>query len=108
MLTMVTHIRKKDLVQAMSGKEKGKTGKVLRVLNKRGRVVVEKLNLVKRHTKANGQSPGGIIEREASIAAAVLLLYCDKCGKGVRTKRRVSEAGIKHRFCRKCDSQLDK
>lgn len=108
MLECISHVKKKDLVQVISGKEKGKTGKVLRVINKKNRVVVEKLNMVKRHTKPTGKAPGGIVEKEASIAASNVLLYCEKCAKGVRTKRTLLETGKKVRVCRKCSAQLDK
>lgn len=104
----VGHVKKKDLVQVMSGKEKGKTGKVLRVLHKTNRVVVEKLNMVKRHTKATGKAPGGIVEKEGALAAAKVLLYCEKCGRGVRTRKKVLESGKKVRECVKCSGQLDK
>lgn len=108
MLLTVTHLKKKDLVQVMSGKEKGKTGKILRINQKKGRVYVEKLNMIKRHTKPTGQAPGGIVEQEGGLAASALLLYCDKCNRGVRTQRKVLENGKKARHCRKCNTQLDK
>ena len=108
MIRTVFHLKKKDLVQVMVGKEKGKTGKILRVIQKKGRVVVEKLNLVKRHTKATGQNAGGIVEKEAPFFAANILLYCEKCGRGVRTMRKVLESGKKVRVCKKCKTQLDK
>jgi len=92
----------------MSGKEKGKTGKILRVIQKKGRVVIEKLNMVKRHKKATGNTPGGIIEQEHPLAGSVVLLFCDKCGRGVRTKRILLEGGKKVRVCRKCDNRIDK
>ncbi len=92
----------------MSGKEKGKTGKILRVIQKKNRVVVEKLNLVKRHTKPTGQNTGGILEKESPIHAANLLLFCDKCGRGRRHGSKVLESGKKVRVCRKCNTQLDK
>lgn len=104
----VTHLKKKDLVQVMSGKEKGKTGKILRINQKKGRVFVEKLNMIKRHTKPTGTAPGGIVEQEGGIAPSNLLLYCDKCSRGVRTQRKALESGKKARFCRKCNTQLDK
>lgn len=104
----VLHLKKKDLVQVMNGKERGKTGKILRVDHKHGRVFVEKLNMVKRHKKPTGQTPGGIIESEGGLAACILLLYCDKCGKGVRTGKKVLESGKKVRVCRKCNTALDK
>lgn len=104
----VTHLKKKDLVQIQVGKEKGKTGKVLRVNHKTGRVTVEKLNLIKRHTKATGKAPGGIVEKESSIASSNVLLYCEKCSKGVRTALKRLENGNAVRTCRKCETQLDK
>ena len=104
----VLHVRKKDLVQVMIGKEKGKTGKILRVNQKKSKVYVEKLNMLKRHTKPTGTKPGGIIEQEGPIFAANVLLFCDKCGRGVRTMRKLLESGAKARFCRKCKTQIDK
>ncbi len=108
MVRNVFHLKKKDLVQVMTGKEKGKTGKILRINQKKGRVYVEKLNLVKRHTKPTGQKPGGIVEAEGGIAASNILLYCDKCGKGVRVSPVVLDGGKKVRACKKCKAQLDK
>jgi large subunit ribosomal protein L24 len=104
----VEHVKKKDLVQVMIGREKGKTGKILRVIHKKGKVVIEKLNIVKRHTKPTGKAPGGIVEKEGPIYACNVLLYCEKCGRGVRTMRKVLETGKKVRVCKKCDTQLDK
>lgn len=104
----ITHVKKKDLVQVMSGKEKGKSGKILRVDQKHGRVYVEKLNIVKRHTKPTGSTPGGIVEQEGGLHGSIVLLFCDKCGKGVRTSKKAVDGGKKARFCRKCNTQLDK
>lgn len=108
MLQSIFHVKKKDLVQVISGKEKGKTGKILRVNHKKGRVVIEKLNMVKRHTKATGKAAAGIVEKESAIPASNVLLYCDKCSKGVRTSRKMLDKGKKVRVCSKCDTQLDK
>lgn len=104
----IMHLRKKDLVQVMVGDERGKTGKILKVNHKANRVLIEKVNLVKRHTKATGKSPGGILEKEAPISAANVLIYCEKCAKGVRTTHKVVDGGKKVRVCRKCEGQLDK
>ena len=103
----VFHVKKNDLVQIIAGSEKGKTGKVLRVLHKKGKVVVEKVNLVKRHKKPNGREAGGIVEMEAPIAASNVLLYADSVGRGVRTQTKV-EGGKKVRVNRKHNVQLDK
>ncbi|NBX69813.1 MAG: 50S ribosomal protein L24 [Proteobacteria bacterium] len=104
----VTHVKKNDLVQVMVGKERGKTGKILRVNQKKGRVLVEKLNMIKRHTKPTQKSAGGIVEAEGLISASNVLLYCDKCSAGVRTARKTLETGKKVRVCRECKTQLDK
>lgn len=108
MLKTVFHVKKNDLVQVIVGKNKGKTGKIMRVVQKRGRVVVEKLNMIKRHKKPAGKQPGGIIDIEAPISASNVLLYCEKCAKGVKTVRKTVKAGKVSRFCRKCETQLDK
>jgi large subunit ribosomal protein L24 len=104
----VFHLRKKDLVQVMRGADKGKTGKILRVNHKNGRITVEKVALVKRHTKPTGKAPGGIVEKESSIASSNLLLYCEKCSKGTRMASKILESGRKVRVCRKCKTQADK
>lgn len=104
----IFHVRKKDTVQVMSGKEKGKTGKVLRVNHKHGKVFVEKINMVKRHTKATQSGPGGITEKEGGLFASVLLVYCDKCARGVRSKTKLLDGGKKARVCVKCNGELDK
>ena len=81
----MAHVRRGDLVVVTKGKDKGKRGKVLRVLG--DRVIVEKINLVKRHTKATQKNPqGGIIEKEGTIAIANVLLFDEKLGRGTRTK----------------------
>ena len=72
MALTITHLKKKDLVQVMTGREKGKTGKVLRVIQKKGRVVIEKLHMKKRHTKPTGKAPGGIVESSAEAILKVL------------------------------------
>ncbi len=102
------HIRKDDLVSVISGKEKGKTGKVLRVLLDEGKVVLEKLNQVKKHLKPSKKNPqGGITNIEMPIAASNVLLVCSKCNKGVRTGKKVVKEK-KIRVCKKCGESLDK
>src|SRR6476646_3736901 len=104
----VFHVKKNDLVQVIAGSEKGKTGKILRVLHKKGKVLVEKVNLVKRHKKATGKEAGGIVEMEAPIAASNVLLYAESVGRGVRTQTKVLDGGKKVRFNQKHNVQLDK
>ena len=104
----ITHVKKNDIVQVISGKDKGKTGKVLRVINKSGKVVVEKINIVKRHKRATGKEAAGIIEKEAPIFASKVLLYADSLRKGVRTSIKALDKGKKVRINLKHNIQLDK
>jgi large subunit ribosomal protein L24 len=101
-------IKKNDKVKVLSGKEKGRQGKVLKVIGEKGAALVERLNFVKRHTRAGraGQQ-GGIIEKEAPIRLSKLMLICPKCSKPTRTGTRVLEGGTKVRFCKKCSEQLE-
>lgn len=99
-------IRKGDMVQIIAGREKGKTGKVLRINPDKSRIVVEKLNLVKRNTKPTQTSPqGGIIEKEAALHYSNVLLFCPKCNSGVRVGRK-DQGDKKIRICKKCGGTL--
>jgi large subunit ribosomal protein L24 len=101
-------IRKNDSVMVISGREKGKTGKVLRVLPEKDSVVIERVNLVKRHSRPRGpQQPGGIVEKEASIPASNIMMMCDKCNAPVRVGHKTLGDGEKIRICRRCGEALD-
>ena len=101
-------IRKNDSVMVIAGKERGKTGKVLRVLLEKDAVIIERTNMVKRHTKPRGpQHPGGIVEKEASIHASNIMIMCDKCNAPVRIGRKTMGDGEKIRICRRCNEALD-
>ena len=103
------HVKKNDMVMIIAGKEKGKSGKVMRVLPEKERVLVENLNKVKRHTRpTRTNAEGGIIEREAPLALSNVQLICKACSKPTRTGIRVLENGTKARFCKKCDEIVDK
>ncbi len=103
------HIKKNDLVMVIAGKEKGKSGRVLRILPEKERVIVEKINFVKRHTRPHGrQRQGGILEKEAPLHLSNVMLLCEKCNKPVRIGYRIIEEGKKVRFCRKCGELFDK
>ena len=105
---MALHVRKNDSVMVIAGKERGKTGKVLRVIPKKSRALIERVNMVKRHTKARGpQLPGGILEKEASIHISNLMLMCDKCNAPVRVGKKILEDGEKVRVCRRCGDHLN-
>ena len=101
-------IRKNDSVMVIAGKERGKTGKVLRVLPDEDAVIIERINIVKRHTKPRGpQQPGGIVEKEASIDVSNIMIMCDKCNAPVRIGRKILADGKKIRICRRCNEALD-
>jgi large subunit ribosomal protein L24 len=103
-----THVRKGETVMVITGKDKNKTGKVMHFLPKKDCVIVEGLNMVKRHVKARGNEPGGIKEKEAAIHISNVMPYCAKCSKPVRVKKMVLENGDKQRLCAKCGSSLEK
>ena len=102
------HIRKSDSVMVVTGRERGKTGKVLRVMPDRDAAIIERVNLVKRHAKARGpQQPGGIVEKEAPIRLSNIMLMCDKCNAPVRVGRKVMGDDEKARVCRRCGDPID-
>ena len=95
------------MVMVVTGRDRGKTGKVMRVMPERGRVVVERLNIVKRHTKPRGaQSPGGIVEKEAPIDISNVMIFCDRCNAPVRVGIKSADDGVKSRVCRRCGEAM--
>ncbi|HYW47901.1 MAG TPA: 50S ribosomal protein L24 [Bryobacteraceae bacterium] len=105
--------KKEDTVKVISGRDKGKTGRVLRVDREAGKLLVEHVMMVKRHTRPNPgkQIKGGIAERESPIAASNVLIVCPGCNKAVRVAHHVDHVGDKSRrtrVCRKCGHALDR
>ena len=96
------NIKKKDKVVVSVGKDKGKEGEVLKVIEETNKVIVSKINFVKRHTKPTQRDPGGIKEKEAPISISNVMLVCPKCGKPNRPKFDKLSDGKKVRICRKC------
>ena len=102
-------LKKDDIVQVIAGKEKGKKGKVLAFFPETEKLTVEKLNMLKRHMKGDGKSrQSGIVDKEGAIHLSNVLVVCDKCGKGVRIKRKKLEDGKRVRVCRKCGEVIDR
>ncbi len=99
-------LRKGDTVKVIAGKEKGKTGKILRVIAEKNKIVVEKLNFVKKHQKPDAKGKGGIVEKEAPIHASNVMLFCNKCNAAVRVGHKFLEDGKKVRVCGKCHDVL--
>jgi large subunit ribosomal protein L24 len=110
MSRLQTPVRKNDNVVVVAGKDRGKRGRVLKVLPDRNRVVVEGVNFIKRHTRPNPRAnvKGGIVEREASLHASNVQLVCPECGAATRLGRRLLGDGRRVRICRKCDGAVDK
>jgi large subunit ribosomal protein L24 len=102
------NIKKNDTVQVIAGKDKGKSGKVMRIIPKKERAIVEKLNMVKRHLKPSQQTrQGGILEKESPIQISNLMLICTKCMDPTRVGYRVLDDNRKVRFCKKCKEVID-
>lgn len=98
------HIKSGDEVIVISGKDKGKKGKVLSVFPEKGKAIVEGVAIATRHTKPRrAGEPGGIIKQEAAVDASNLMNICSKCGKPARVGRKVLENGDKIRYCKKCN-----
>lgn len=100
-------IKKDDRVTVLTGKDKGKTGKVLKVLSDKDRVVVEKVNMIKRHARPSQTNKGGIIEKEGPIHVSNLQVICPKCADPSRLGKKVLEDGSRVRICRKCGEVID-
>jgi large subunit ribosomal protein L24 len=110
MSKLQTPVRKNDNVLVVTGKDRGKRGRVLKVLPARNRLVIEGVNFVKRHTRPNPQRniKGGIVEREGSVHASNVQIVCPECGSPARVGRQLLGDGRKIRVCRKCDGAVDK
>jgi len=110
MSRLQTPIRRNDTVVVTTGKDSGKRGRVLKVLPDKNRLIVEGVNLIKRHTKPNpGRNiKGGIVEREASLHASNVQLVCPECSAQTRVGHKLLGDGRKVRICRKCEGVVDK
>ena len=102
------HIRKDDRVIVSSGRDRGRIGKVLKVLSKKDRVVVERVNMIKRHTRPSAKAAqGGIIEKEGPIHVSNVKVVCGKCGDPTRIGKKTLEDGRRVRICKKCGEMID-
>jgi large subunit ribosomal protein L24 len=107
----VTSIRRNDNVLVITGKDRGKTGTVRTVIPKKGRVIVEGVNMIKKHQRPTQQGgtaiPGGIVTREGPLDASNVMVICGECGKATRTGSRVRQDGVKVRVCKRCGADID-
>lgn len=102
------HVKKGDTVIVLSGKDRGKQGKIIEALPKKAKVVIEGINKVKRHTKPSQTNPqGGIIVKEAAMSSSKVMLVCPACKKPTRIKK-VADGGSFKRACKKCGEIIDK
>jgi len=102
------HVKKGDKVVVLSGKDKGKEGEILRAIPSTQRVVVEKVNMIKKTIRPSQQNPqGGITTVEGSIHASNVMLICPECKKPTRTKSGKNADGKKVRVCKKCNKNID-
>lgn len=105
---MGLRVKKEDTVLVIAGKEKGKKGRVLAVLPSKEGIIIEKINIIKRHMKPNRKyTQGGIIEKEAPIHISNVMLLCPKCNKPTGIGNRLLESGKKVRVCKKCQEVID-
>jgi len=106
---MRVHVRRGDTVEVITGKHRGKRGKVLRVLPQDGRIIAEGIMVAKRHMKPTQKMPaGGIVEKEMAFPAGKAMLVCTRCGRAVRFGHQTLEDGTKVRVCRHCGEIIDK
>lgn len=101
-------IKKEDKVMVLSGRDRGKIGRVLKVDVEKERILVEKINIVKRHTRPSAKTAqGGIIEKESPLNISKVMIVCNKCAKPSRVNKRILEDGSKIRICKKCGEAMD-
>lgn len=101
------HVKSGDNVLVISGKNKGQRGRIRIAMPKKERVIVENVNIVKKHVKQMGNRPGGILEQEAALHVSNVQLICPSCDKGSRTGHRINDAGKKVRVCKACNADVD-
>lgn len=102
-----SNLRVNDKVEVIAGKDKGRVGKVLTIDKEKNRIVVERINMIKRHQKAKDASQSGqIVEREASIHSSNVMLVCPECAETVRIGMKILEDGQKVRICKKCNANI--
>jgi large subunit ribosomal protein L24 len=103
-------LRKNDEVIVICGKDKGKTGKILKVIPEKQKVIVEKINFVKEFIRQDQSKniSGGIMEKEAPLHVSNVRIFCSECGQGVRIKIQTLQEGEKNRVCYKCESSIEK
>jgi large subunit ribosomal protein L24 len=98
--------KKGDMVKVLAGKDKGKTGKILKAIPEKDRIVIEKVNMLKKHKRPDQKTKGGVVEKEGSIHISKVGLLCNKCNTAVRVRNKMLEDGKKVRICSKCNDVI--
>ncbi len=98
--------KKGDMVKVLTGKDKGKTGKILKTIPAKERIIIEKINLIKKHKRPDQKTKGGVVEKESSIHISKVGLLCNKCNTAVRVRNKLLEDGKKVRICSKCNDVI--
>ncbi len=99
--------KKGDMVKVLAGKDKGKTGKILKAIPEKDRIVIEKINMLKKHKRPDQKTKGGVVEKEGSIHISKVGLLCNKCNTAVRVRNKLLEDGKKVRICSKCNDVIN-
>ena len=103
----LSRLKKGDMVKVLAGKDKGKTGKILKAIPEKDRIVVEKINFIKRHKRPDQKTKGGVVEKEGALHMSKVALFCNKCNAGVRVRYKLLEDGKKVRICSKCNDVIN-
>jgi large subunit ribosomal protein L24 len=103
----LSKFKKGDMVKVLTGKDKGKTGKILKSIPDKERIVIEKINIIKKHKRPDQKSKGGVVEKEGSVHISKVGLLCNKCNTAVRIKSKILEDGEKVRLCSKCNDVIN-
>lgn len=108
-MAVIKHVKKGDTVKVLSGKDAGRRGKVLRLFPSEGKVLVEGINLIKKHSRPTRDNPqGGVIEAPAPMPAAKVMVVCPKCNEPTRVSRKRTQAGEYVRVCKRCGAEIDR
>jgi large subunit ribosomal protein L24 len=103
----LSRLKKGDMVKVLAGKDKGKTGKILKAIPEKDRIVVEKVNFIKRHKRPDQKSKGGVVEKEGALHISKVAIFFNKCNAGVRVRNKILEDGKKVRICIKCNDVIN-
>ena len=103
----LSRLKKGDMVKVLAGKDKGKTGKIIKAIPEKNQIIVEKINFIKRHKRPDQKTKGGVLEKEGAMNVSKVALFCGKCNAGVRVKSKILEDGKKVRVCGKCNDVIN-